>query len=550
MFTRKRDLIRARGVVAMVMFTVIVVGVVGVAIAYRGGVSPPGPAASPTVPATIPLMVHPAVSIAAVQRLTGQASRFDGSTGKWTARHATLSTVATPTHGGSGALKVSDSAAVGGSMTAWSPQVGALGGDRYVATAYVRAVTTASGAAVRLRFIGAGGTVTDTEVGQLLTDSSSTWSELPAVAAISPKGTTAVQLGISVPVAGNGEADLVDDATIAQTPGGSTRVVGPLRAVGAQIIQGNGEPLIIRGLQRFGLEGGTANPLPTDAEIGQLKLWGANEVRISLGEQKWLATSCHFQAGYPAVVDQVVHWVTSRGMVALLNLHFGAIGACGTPGLTKMADSPGAITFWQEIAARYRDNPLVAFDLFNEPRVGSSVWLHGGTFTADGQVVQAAGMQQLYNAVRGTGATNLVVVSGLDFADHPPTQLVQGVNIAYGAHAYQCENGPPPQCKTPRPFDASVPLGHWVTFAKTNPVIVTEFGWPANNDGTYNANVIDYAEAHGWGWSGFAWDGGTGGLFDLVDAHPASDGTTIEPNNSAMPLVAGFARNTLAGGSR
>jgi hypothetical protein len=151
--------------------------------------------------------------------------------------------------------------------------------------------------------------------------------------------------------------------------------------------------------------------------------------------------------------------------------------------------------------------------------------------------------------VRGAGAKNLVVVSGLDYADHPPTTLVAGTDIAYAAHAYQCESGPPPGCTVKRPYDGGVPLSHWVAFGKTHPVLVTEFGWPAVNDGRYNASVIAFAEAHGWGWSGFAWDGSTGGLFDLVDARPASDGTTIEPNNSGMPLVAGFARNTLAAGT-
>jgi hypothetical protein len=147
--------------------------------------------------------------------------------------------------------------------------------------------------------------------------------------------------------------------------------------------------------------------------------------------------------------------------------------------------------------------------------------------------------------VRGTGATNLVVVSGLDFADHAPGAVVEGANVAYGAHAYQCTTGPPPGCRTPHPYDAAVPLHHWASFGRTHPVVVTEFGWPAGDSGSYNASVIQYAEAHHWGWSGFAWDGGTGGLYDLIQSHPASDGV-VEPNPSGMPLLAGFARNTLA----
>lgn len=537
-----RDQLLARGGLVLAAIVVTVVVLSGVVIAGRGGATPPRLTPTPTRTLS---SVRPAASVTPVQLLRGSSATFNSSVGGWTGRAADLTTASTATAGGKGALVVSDRNPTGGSMAVWSPREKAVGGDRYVATADLRAVTAPGGGQAEFRFIGAGGQVTDTEIGQLATDAVSSWTNLPAVAAIAPRGTTGVQLGVVFPVVGPGEQHDVDNATIEQTPGGSTRVVGPLRAVGSQILQGNGRPLVIRGLQRFGLEGGTNNPLPTNAEIGQLKLWGANEVRISLGEQRWLATSCHYEADYPTVVDRVVRWVTSRGMVALLNLHFSSIGPCGKPGLTPMADDPGSITFWQEVANRYKSNPLVAFDLFNEPHVGPSTWLDGGTFEADGQTVQAAGMQQLYDTVRATGATNLVVVSGPDYADHPPTQLVQGTNIAYAAHAYQCEASPPPSCTTPRPYDAAVPLHHWVDFAKTHPVIVTEFGWPDGDNGTYNANVISYAEAHGWGWSGFAWDGGTDGLFDLVQAQPASDGTTIEPNAGGMPLVAGFARNTV-----
>jgi hypothetical protein len=96
----------------------------------------------------------------------------------------------------------------------------------------------------------------------------------------------------------------------------------------------------------------------------------------------------------------------------------------------------------------------------------------------------------------------------------------------------------------PKPYDGSIPLERWVSFSTHNPVLVTEFGFPDYGvNGRYNASIITFAEAEGWGWSGFAWDGGTDGLFDLVQNKPASDGTTIEPNQGGMPLVAGFALN-------
>jgi hypothetical protein len=73
------------------------------------------------------------------------------------------------------------------------------------------------------------------------------------------------------------------------------------------------------------------------------------------------------------------------------------------------------------------------------------------------------------------------------------------------------------------------------------PVMVTEFGWPDQNDGRYIANVISYAEAHGWGWDVFAWDGTTTGQFNLLAE--VGPGTNYEPTPSGMPVMSGFIGN-------
>jgi hypothetical protein len=209
-----------------------------------------------------------------------------------------------------------------------------------------------------------------------------------------------------------------------------------------------------------------------------------------------------------------------------------------------MADQALSVPFWKQVAARYGRNPLVAFDLYNEPHdVAEPVWLLGGPVVADGSAYQAAGMQQLYDAVRGTGAQNLVVVSGLDWANRPPTgPLVSGSNIVYGVHAYTCPHAPPPSCPSADPYDPAPALDAWLPLSTVAPVMVTEFGWPNRNDGTYLANVISYAEAHRWGWDAFAFDGSTTGLFDLVRG-VAGDRATYEPTPTGMAVLAGLTPN-------
>src|SRR6202007_1436295 len=115
---------------------------------------------------------------------------------------------------------------------------------------------------------------------------------------------------------------------------------------------------------------------------------------------------------------------------------------------------------------------------------------------------QAAGMQQMYNAVRSTGAQNLVFVSGNSWADLPPSSayLLTGYNIVYATHLYTCPKDPPPtgKCATD-PYNPAPPgqrLDLWTPLSLTVPVVITEFGWPDENSGTFNQNVIAWAESH------------------------------------------------------
>ena len=64
----------------------------------------------------------------------------------------------------------------------------------------------------------------------------------------------------------------------------------------------------------------------------------------------------------------------------------------------------------------------------------------------------------------------------------------------------------PSACKNSDPYDPAQDLSKWVGLSATQPVVVTEFGWPSQGSGTYDLNVIEYAASHGWGWSAFAWE--------------------------------------------
>ncbi|HEY1636137.1 MAG TPA: glycoside hydrolase family 5 protein [Acidimicrobiales bacterium] len=334
--------------------------------------------------------------------------------------------------------------------------------------------------------------------------------------------------------------DYVDSPLLTTTPSGSPAVIGPLHTAGNQILDANGRAVVLRGIQRYGLESDGPDPNFNENDIAHAKQWGANLVRVSLGEERWLAGSCGYDPAYTTKVDNIVKWVTQLGMVAVLDLHFNAIAPCSRPGLQEMADAPNAITFWRQVAQRYRSNPLVAFELYNEPHdISDAVWRNGGPVNQAGVTFVAAGMQQLYDAVRSQAANNLVFVSGNQWATQfPSTAPLAGYNIVYGVHAYTCPANPPPTCGSSDPYDPPALLNPWVSVATRVPVMITEFGWPDRNDGRYMANVIKFAQVHGWGWVAFAWDGSTSGQFDLL-ADVGPDANYV-PTPSGMAVLGGL----------
>ena len=318
---------------------------------------------------------------------------------------------------------------------------------------------------------------------------------------------------------------------------------GPLHTEGNLILDATGHPVVLRGVNRIGLQTPGTSPPITDAEVGQAKAWGANVMRVLVGEA-WTDPQCPNQyiPTYLDDVDAVVHSLTSRGMVALLDLHAVTRVACGTNDAWRMADAPGSIDFWQKVAARYKDNPLVAFDLYNEPHdITNGEWRNGGAMVDWSLGTQvhwmAAGMQQLVDAVRATGATNLVAVSANGWAADPSAILkdgaLQGTNIVYAAHAYTCPHANDTLCMA-NPANKQADLTPlWSTVAQNYPVMITEFGWPNPRDGTYNASVIRLAQSRTpkWGWIAFAWDGTKDNGFILLH-----DLTTYEPSASGVPV--------------
>jgi hypothetical protein len=158
-----------------------------------------------------------------------------------------------------------------------------------------------------------------------------------------------------------------------------------------------------------------------------MKSWHINAVRVPLNEDCWLGIN-GVKAGlggdaYRGAIHAWVDRLHAAGLYVVLDLHVAAPGAQTSLGIIPMADADHAPDFWRSVAADFRSDPAVIFDLYNEPHdIDWDCWLHGCIVPAGGghgeghPAYLAAGMQGLVDAVRSTGATQPVIAGGIDYA--------------------------------------------------------------------------------------------------------------------------------------
>ncbi|MGC4093463.1 MAG: glycoside hydrolase family 5 protein [Polyangiaceae bacterium] len=240
---------------------------------------------------------------------------------------------------------------------------------------------------------------------------------------------------------------------------------------------------LFKGIARPSFEWDRAGWNVTYEDMLKIASWKSNAVRVGLNQSYWLDSSKG--ALYQAYVDRAVKWALSLGMDVILDLHW--LTSAQTPSTDALS-----VTFWGQVAQKYKNDGRVMFELFNEPHdISAAQW--------------KSDMQGLYTAVRNAGANNLVLVGGLDWAYNLaqvlPGNALSGSNIAYVAHPYSFKG------TTPSAWDAA-----FGNLTATYPVVSTEFGQANTSTGaalTCDPNVyssmLSYFASKGMGWTAWAW---------------------------------------------
>jgi endoglucanase len=315
----------------------------------------------------------------------------------------------------------------------------------------------------------------------------------------------------------------------------STFAQGFLHADGDEIVDGNGNPFIIRSIgtgnwmiqegymmQSAGIAGtqhefreklvqaiGEARTATfyeawldnhfTKTDVDSMAAWGFNAVRPALhykwftlpieeepvaGQQTWL------EKGF-SLTDSLVKWCSENEMYVIFDMH-GAPGGQGAnadisdyddtkPSLWESeANKTKLVALWRKIAERYHDEPWVGgYDLINETN-----W----TFPEGNNSQMRAIYERITDTIRQVDQNHIIYIEGNWFANDfsgllPPWDD----NLVYSFHKYWTFNGP-----------GSLDYATWIRDQYNVPLWMGESG---ENSNTWFTNLISLLEQEQIGWS-------------------------------------------------
>jgi len=284
-------------------------------------------------------------------------------------------------------------------------------------------------------------------------------------------------------------------------------VTRELKVSGNKLVTATGETVRLQGVNVCSLEWSAKGEQVERSVKVALKEWKANAIRLPVHNGFWFGrgkgkSGPNDAEAYRQIVDQVIKMAAGQGAYVILDLHL-----YGAP-------KEEAAEFWKDAAARYANNPAVLFDLYNEPGgISWELWKNGGPLevkkkgSTEVETVQVVGMQALVDAVRSTGAENLIIAGGINHAydlsgilTGSGLQDPSGHGIMYATHFYNWHKGWAEK---------------FLALADKYPILVGEFGAdvkkmsfvPAKNQespDTWVPDALGMVQKYGLNWTAFS----------------------------------------------
>lgn len=291
--------------------------------------------------------------------------------------------------------------------------------------------------------------------------------------------------------------------------------LSPLRTSGNRIINSvTGEPVLLRGLNRSGLEysdpdeqGFLSGASISRAEIyAMTQQWRANIIRLPFN-QDWVLRGRAGRSGeeYLQALDQVISWASRFGAYTLLDLQWLDAERVYGGNRNFVAPLPDmqSLELWSTLARRYKDEPALLYDLFNEPhdRLPDDPYPlnkpDGTTYPAGQMRVTMNEWQPwaraLTQAIRSENPDALIFIGGTNWAYDLRGMPIDDLdNVVYSTHIYPNKGE-----------DWDSVFGD---LSQSVPVFAGELGGTeAPGELNYVRRLLDYLERKQIGWAAWSW---------------------------------------------
>ncbi len=304
-----------------------------------------------------------------------------------------------------------------------------------------------------------------------------------------------------------------------------------LHAAGDRIEDSEGNRIVVRGVNRSGTEyrcvqanedttpeNGFFDGPGDEESIRVMASWNINAVRVPLNETCWLGINGvdpRFAGeNYHAAILEYVRLLRLYDLIPILDLHWAAPGEYQARRLQPMPNADHSPEFWRSVAETFKDDERVVFELFNEPFPYSnadsttawSCWRDGCELDLAVRAGETsvpywgAGMQDLVNAVRATGARNLILLGGVQYSNALSRWIEERPHDPLGnlAAAWHVYNTNP--CS-----DADCWNGVPKTVASTIPIIATEVGQNDCGAEPFVGPLLEFLDENADGYLAWSW---------------------------------------------
>jgi hypothetical protein len=283
----------------------------------------------------------------------------------------------------------------------------------------------------------------------------------------------------------------------------SNRIVNPA----------NGDPVILRGVNRSGLEyaGPDEQGFLSGASLSRSEIeflvreWRCNIIRLPFN-QDFVLRGRLGRPGeqYQQALDQVIYWASMFGAYTLLDLQWLDAERMYGGNRNFVAPLPNveSVELWRTLARRYASEPAVLYDVFNEPhdRLADDPYPlnkeDGTTYPPGQRRVTMKEWQpwarKLTQAIRGENPDALVFVGGTNWAYDLRGMPMDLENIVYSTHVYLNKGNEWPEA--------------FGNLSKSVPVFAGEFGgYDTPEDLDFVQRLIRYMQELEIGWTAWSW---------------------------------------------